>query len=193
MARAQFEAPTIRNASERGQLGPALCTLVREGLSRQGHVCVRLQGDSMWPTVPSGSLVAIERAEPGKTRLGEIVVWEQDGTLIAHRVVQRARDGEGRWLVTKGDNCSAADQRLAPSEVLGRISAVQVGDGRVVPQDDRLRSLESAFWVARWRVRRLAGASGRRLPTNVRRYLAQLRNWMGRCLSLGFRHTLLRY
>jgi hypothetical protein len=146
----------------------------------------------MWPTVPAGSVVAVEPIAPEAIRLGDVVVWQRGGELIAHRVVQRARDGATVWLVTKGDNCSTADRRLVSSAVLGRVSGVHADDGAEAVGSEWDRRLEAAFWVSRWRMRALGGAVGRLLPAVMRRPLVRLKNRMGRWLSLGFKVTLLR-
>jgi hypothetical protein len=190
---AEFTAPSISDTRSNARMGDALASLVREGLRQQGRVRLRLRGDSMWPTVPAGSLVAVERVAPEGIRLGDVVVWQQGGGLIAHRVVQKVRDGSGQWLVTKGDNASAADRRLDPLAILGRLAAVYGAEGSEAGQRDLARRLEAIFWVSRWRLRRLAGVAGRFLPAGVRKPLVHLRDRLGRSLSLAFRLTLLRY
>jgi signal peptidase I len=188
-----FAAPAVSDARGGARLGGALAALVREGLRQQGRVRLRLRGDSMWPTVPAGSLVEVEPIGPAGIRLGDIVVWQCEGSLIAHRVVQRHRDGATLWLVTKGDNASAADQRLHSAAVLGYLVAVDGVDSSATVRSDWARGLEGAFWVSRWHVRRFVGAVGRFLPMGLQRPLVQFRNRLGYCLSLALRVTLLRY
>jgi signal peptidase I len=188
-----FAAPAVSDARFDARLGEALAALVREGLRQQGRVRLRLQGNSMWPTIPAGSLVAVEPVVPGGIRLGDVVVWQRGGDLIAHRIVQRLYHGATLWLVTKGDNTSAADQRLDPSAVLGRLVAVYGADGTAAVRSDWARGLEAAFWVSRWHVRRFVGAIGRLLPVGLQRPLVRFRNRLGYYLSLALRVTLLRY
>jgi signal peptidase I len=189
----RFAAPTVSDARSDARLGAARAALVREGLRRQGRVRLRLHGDSMWPTVPAGSLVVVEPIAPGGIRLGDVVVWQRGGDLIGHRVVQKVRDGATLWLVTKGDNTSDADQRLDPATVLGRVVAAYGPEGIAAVRSDWDRGLDAAIWVLRWHVRRFAGAVGRLLPMGLQRPLVQFRNRLGHYLSLALRVTLLRY
>jgi signal peptidase I len=189
----RYTAPAISGAHGDARMGEALVSLVREALRQQGRVCLRLWGDSMWPTVPAGSLVALEPVAPERIRLGDVVAWQQDGDLIAHRVVQTVRDGSTLWLVTKGDNCTVADRRLEPPAVLGRLVAVHAEGDSAQVQSGWVRGLEAIFWVSRWRLRRLAGAVGQFLPAGIRKPLIRSRDQLGRYLSLGFKLALLRY
>ena len=189
----EFAAPVVSDAHGDARLGEALASLVHEGLHLQGRINLRLRGDSMWPTIPAGSLVAVEEVTPGDIRLGDVVIWQQGGQLIAHRVVHKVRDGSNMWLVTKGDNCSAADPWLEPSAVLGRLVAVYNQDGAAKLWGSPAKDLEGAFWVSRWRFRQLAGAAGRFVPMGFRPSLTRCWDRLGYCLSLALKLMLLRY
>ena len=118
-------SPAVTAPSSGEHLGGALASLVREGLHERGRLRLRLQGDSMWPTIPAGSLVEVENVAPSDVRLGDVVLWQQGGKLIAHRVVQRTHDGSYCLLVTKGDNCSVSDHLLSLDAVLGRVVGIR--------------------------------------------------------------------
>lgn len=44
--------------------------------------------------------------------LGDIITFEQDGNLIVHRVINKSRDSEGVYFITKGDNNSVSDGKI---------------------------------------------------------------------------------
>jgi signal peptidase len=192
MSNARFAAPAISDLRGDTRLGGALAALVREGLRQQGYVRLRLQGNSMWPTIPAGSLVEVESIGTAGIRLGDIVVWQSGGDLIAHRVVHRVRDGATLGLVTKGDNASAADQGLAPSAVLGRVVSVHRAGEAAIARRGWARTLEEVFWISRWHLRSLTGAVGQFLPAGLQRPLVRFRDRLGRCLSVAFSLILLR-
>jgi len=91
----EFTSPQVSDAIADDRLNEALVALVRQGLRERGRLRMRLQGDSMWPTIPPGTLVEVERISAADIRLGDLVVWQQDGRLVAHRIVQRVRDDSG--------------------------------------------------------------------------------------------------
>jgi hypothetical protein len=173
----EFLSPAIRDAPLDDRLGEALACLVQEGLRRQRRLCLRLQGESMWPSIPAGSLVEVERVSSRDIKLGDVVVWHRDGKLVAHRVVQRIGAEPGIRLITKGDNCSSSDRALPMASVLGRVRRTLNGDAAAVER--------GWFWVMRWHVRRFTDRLGRRLPHSLRVLLKSLRDRLGHLLSRG--------
>ena len=180
----EFESPVVRDAPLDDRLEEALVCLVREGLRQQGRLCLRLQGESMWPTIPAGSLVEVESASPRDIELGDVVVWQRDGKLVAHRVVQRMGVEPGVCLITKGDNCSSSDRALPMESVLGRVRCTMNGEPVALGR--------GWFWVLRWHVRRFPDRLGRQLPGSLRALLKSLRDRVGRLLSRGFEVLWLR-
>jgi signal peptidase I len=187
----RYAPPSVSRSAPDRALGEALAGLLREGLHERGRLCLRLQGDSMWPTLPPGCLVEIERVSPEDVRVGDTVIWPRDGDLVAHRVVHRTHGGDGVLLVTKGDNASAPDQVLRPWMVIGRVVGTCGQDGLVPSRGRGEDRRAAAFWVWRWRVRNLLGRAGSLLPGRVRWPLIRFRNWLGRCLSAGYRVAFL--
>lgn len=160
--------------------------LVRQGLRERGRLRLPLQGDSMWPTIPPGTLVEMEIVAPEDVELGDIVVWQADSGLIAHRVVQRIRDKAATQFVTKGDNSSSPDQLLTAERVLGRISWGQGLNEAVFARDAVRYKVGVFFWVLRWHLRRAPDRFGRYLPDSLRLPLKQIRDKLGYRLSEGF-------
>jgi signal peptidase I len=177
-----FTPPTVSEPPPSDRRAEALQALVRQALDTRGQARVRLHGDSMWPTIPEGSLVRVERLPISGIRLGDVVVWQQGNALVAHRVVQKIRSDEGWQLRTRGDNCAHSDRLLLPRAVLGRVTAI-VPHPPVRRRQAWSRRLEAGFWVGRWRLRSCLGAVGRGLPLGLRHPLVRLRQRLGRLLS----------
>jgi signal peptidase I len=188
----EFTPPSISDALSDARFSEALAALVREAVWERRRLSLRLQGDSMWPTILPGDLVDVEPVSAGEIQLGDVVIWERGGGFIAHRVVDRVGDNGDAWLVTKGDNSASADRLLASESVLGRVASTsRPGDltlGRPVSQG----RLEAGFWLLRWRVRSALGRASRVLPWPLRRSLRRWRDRLGRYLSLGFKAIFLR-
>ena len=91
-----------------------LSSFFRDGMD----VRLRLQGWSMKPLVPSGSLVRFSPLLPLEApAIGDVVLARMpNDALLAHRVV--AIDAERIW--TKGDACRTADGPLPRTSVLAR-------------------------------------------------------------------------
>jgi hypothetical protein len=118
----------------------------------------------MRPTLPRECEIDVARL-PERLVLGALVVFEANGVLIAHRLVDRA--GE-RW-VTQGDGCLAPDRPLAADQLLGIVTAAYHEDRRCWP--GRAERCLARFWIVRYhalrpvrfawrRLRRLAGRGG---------------------------------
>ncbi len=71
-------------------------------------VCIRVQGDSMEPSIISGSLIAIDRSQRNQGALIEKVIvarHNDDGT-----VVKRLRERDGKiWLISDNPFHSAME------------------------------------------------------------------------------------
>lgn len=116
--------------------------LVRELLAHGDEVIVAARGQSMWPTVCDGDEIVIAplRRAP---RPGEIVLIEQEGRALLHRVV-RVR---GESVQTRGDAAEIPDIMIAAGAVIGVAAARIRSAGR--------ESLGGSFDSGRARLRHL--------------------------------------
>ncbi len=76
-------------------------------LLRDGH-CIRspARAESMSPFIRQGDFLTVKPITFAEAQIGDIVAYRRDETesvLTTHRVVQKGRDGEGPYLITKGD------------------------------------------------------------------------------------------
>lgn len=128
-------------------------------------------GSSMRPAIPAGAALIIEPATARDLRLGDVVVYRRDATLVAHRLVGRERDGGQVALRTKGDILAGLDVPLPAEGVLGRVVAME--------HDGRRKRLDTGW-------SRLTGLAAARLLPVVRPALSRVRQW-GRalCTSAG--------
>ena len=97
---------------------------------------IRTQGTSMLPCIREGdnlllsyNLTAIRR--------GSIIVFSQEGRLIAHRVI-RILSSTPPCFITKGDNSWKFDTPISVHELIGQILIIQ--------RQDSLIKLNSAKW-----------------------------------------------
>jgi len=113
---------------------------------------VRVQGQSMLPTLRPGQLLAVDFA-PQRLAVGDMLVFRQVDMLLVHRLLGSARPLEGhRRLRTRGDGVLNLDPPVELDRVVGRVVAIE-NDGcwRSVRQRPariyaRLLALHDFFW-----------------------------------------------
>ena len=93
------------------------------------HV-IPITGQSMHPIFQDGDRVLITHGCTG-TRRGDVVVFRQQGKLVAHRVLRIYKDDEKLVLITKGDNAPHLDPPLRAEQVVGQVLAVERGSQRM--------------------------------------------------------------
>jgi signal peptidase len=98
----------------------ALVVAVAVAAAAVTHGVVLVNGGSMEPSVRPGDVCVYRRCS--NAARGDVVVFEDGGTLVVHRVVLVDRRGT---FVTKGDANPTPDaSALAPGTLRGRVVAV---------------------------------------------------------------------
>lgn len=84
--------------------------------------CLRVEGNSMCPTIRHGDTVVVEFM-PVTLEVGDVVVFvdRRKGKLVTHRLV--SLPGDMDMLITKGDNNRYPDAPLFRKDVIGKIVA----------------------------------------------------------------------
>ncbi len=101
-------------------------------------IALRVCGKSMYPLIRKGDPIHIEKCEPRALSIGDIITFEKDGFYVTHRVLWVRNKGNAIRLVTKGDNEINVDPPVSPSQILGKVAAVE--------RADRILHLESPPW-----------------------------------------------
>lgn len=133
---APLQSGTVRDRVDSGtpgaddaERGRTLAELVSEALraAPAGELTVSDATRSMVPLLGGGEVLAWER-RPGPPRRGDLVIvlGHPAGPLV-HRVIG-VRAGH---VVTKGDNCRAADAPVPPEAIAGTVVAVAFRSRRV--------------------------------------------------------------
>lgn len=128
-------------------------------LLRSGQTATfRVLGRSMWPAIPSGSVVKITPCPDTAIAPGDVVAYERKGTVVVHRVLATDRNG----LQCRGDCAQLTSEFLPWTSVLGKSRLI-----RRRRLNLRLpRRSEIASWLRtarlRWQLRRKSqGFAGR--------------------------------
>lgn len=117
--------------------------LLRETLAHEKQLLWRLEGHSMMPTLRPDSVIMVRPLTTG-VRLGTIVLFEQNGAVVAHRVVQRRAGG----YVTQGDNRQGPDRWVGPEQVLGVV--VQATYNETLYYSIKDNGPVALFWLLRY-------------------------------------------
>ena len=108
------------------------------------------RGTSMRPLVGPGGRMLVEFGTR-PSQVGDIVLFERAGTVVAHRVVgRRERDGRER-LIVKGDNEAYFDPPIGQSDVLGIVLGLKGAEtAPLVQRGVGGRSARVIARVSRW-------------------------------------------
>lgn len=134
--------------------------LVNEQLADGQHVRLVLKGRSMTPTLHEGDHIILEPLQ-GEPTVGDVYLFRILGRHMLHRLVLR----RGDTLVMQGDN-NYSCEHIAPTDLRGRLVAVQRPGGPERPTDGRAWRAATRWCMVRSAARRVASrwlsADGRR-------------------------------
>jgi hypothetical protein len=119
--------------------------LFLETLKSFGQAMLAVTGTSMLSSIWPGDILEVRRQNATEICQGEVVLFERDGRLLAHRVVAKLGGPERTLLVTRGDALRAPDSPVSPEELLGRVTAILRGGRRLEPRLTRWGRVAS--WV----------------------------------------------
>ena len=102
---------------------------VQEVVHTFGEVRLRAFGTSMVPAILPGDLIFVSKVDISEVGLLDVVLWSKNHRLFIHRVVAFKGTPNNPVLVTRGDRLSHDDPPVGPDELLGRVTAIQRGDG----------------------------------------------------------------
>src|SRR5712691_8974527 len=103
---------------------PSYIEVLRTWLMTGRSVRLPLSGHSMRPSVDAGAWLAVATRAPGALAVGDLIVYEDGGRLVCHRVLRRLRRPDGLHFLTKGDGVSLASGWISASAVLGCVVAI---------------------------------------------------------------------
>ncbi|MFH1245945.1 MAG: nucleotidyltransferase family protein [Candidatus Omnitrophota bacterium] len=76
-------------------------------------------GFSMWPFLRPGTKLVVKRIPVKELRVGDIILYRQDGQTVCHRLVKTA-DAKGPALYARGDNSASPAEYVREGLILGK-------------------------------------------------------------------------
>ncbi len=122
--------------------------LAAEILGAGGSISVRALGTSMIPSIWPGDLLMIDSISPQQIMTGDVILFRQQSRFYIHRVVRTDTYG-GSWI-TRGDALLEQDPPVRPSELLGRVVAIERNGRSIQPTRQSRCSYVVSFLLARW-------------------------------------------
>ena len=109
--------PSPRHGLPPGAAAPDRATRLLIDLLRAGEtVRFRALGCSMWPAIPSRSLLEVRPGEGASLVPGQLAAFERDGRVVVHRVTAVGSD----HVELRGDALERGDGKVPRARVLGR-------------------------------------------------------------------------
>jgi len=99
--------------------------LAAEVLRSRGELRFRATGASMIPAIWPGTVLRVRREGAAGAGPGDVILFERDGSLVAHRVVRRLDSAEGPVWITRGDRNRHEDAPVLERELLGLVEGVR--------------------------------------------------------------------
>lgn len=97
------------------------CELACEVLRRFGRLCFAATGSSMLPSIWPNDTLIVECVNPEDVRVGDIVLANREGRLLAHRVISLDQNSSGVRWITQGDAMAAPDSPVHRDQLLGKV------------------------------------------------------------------------
>jgi len=119
--------------------------LFLEVLKSFGQAKLAVTGTSMLSSIWPGDILEVRRQKAPDICPGEVVLFERDGRLLAHRVLAKVGGPERTLLITRGDRLRTPEPPVSPEELLGRVTAIVRGARRIDPRLSRWD--RAASWV----------------------------------------------
>lgn len=99
--------------------------LSAELIENSGGLRFRAHGRSMLPTIHSGDTLTLEKTDPDKLTIGDVVLIQNaSNSLLAHRIIERNDQNENRWT-TCGDALCMHDSPIKADQLLGNVTSVE--------------------------------------------------------------------
>jgi signal peptidase I len=95
-----------------------------EDLLTDGYqVRIKASGLSMFPFISTGDRITI--SPPKDLTIGDIIVFNRGGQMVAHKLVKVFEKNGTRYYLTRGDSSLRLDQPITAGEILGKVTGIE--------------------------------------------------------------------
>jgi len=115
--------------------------LISDLLRSGKRVRFRAPGYSMYPTILNGDEITVEPIKPDAIKVGDIFLYRDQESLIAHRVVKIEIKNETQSSILSPESCftlrgdarPACDDPVAAEQVLGKVVRIETNGRGINP------------------------------------------------------------
>lgn len=95
--------------------------LVLALLSDGKEVRLKMQGNSMFPTIKSSEFTVIEPIDLTTLKVGQVIVFKDGKRWVAHRLIQKKNER----FITQGDSMISPDLPIEKHQLIGTVKSVR--------------------------------------------------------------------
>jgi len=115
-------------------------------LARGLTIRFQARGRSMLPIIEDGEILQVKAVDPREVRVGDIVLFRDNESFKAHRVIRRRRDR----FVTRGDAGAEPDTAIRGGQIVGKIIGKEcTTTGTLVGLQGASARMKFAAWAAK--------------------------------------------
>jgi signal peptidase I len=139
--------------------------MIEETLNRGHSIRFSAPGDSMYPTICDGDLIAVEPIKPAAVMVGDIILYQHKSKVTVHRVMHILKRSERNSrsvlqgpqdrslsetleFVFRGDAAISDDDPVSSEQILGKVVSIERNGRQIDPYHLRIK--------LRYKTRRLA-------------------------------------
>lgn len=113
-----------------------------DGLLKDGRTTLfRMNGNSMHPVLKDGDVGMVQKCDPEKLRIGDIVVFKLRESYVAHRLIRIHRKGALTYFTARGDKNLFNDPPFTAEALAGQIIQFTRGQKVFTTNDPKVRRL----------------------------------------------------
>jgi ATP-binding cassette subfamily B protein len=110
---------------EQKKLNKQLLDFAETLLEDNHQLSFSMRGNSMYPTLKADDVGIVEKCSSADLKIGDIIVFKQNGKLIAHRLISIVVENGIYLLVAKGDKNLHKDQPFTVEALVGKVCSFQ--------------------------------------------------------------------
>lgn len=96
--------------------------LVKQAIATKGKANLSFKGISMYPTLKDSMMLTISRIPQEAVKISDIIAYQQDSQIVAHRVINIIRNNGEVLFITKGDNQPFGGvSRISQRDLIGKV------------------------------------------------------------------------
>ncbi len=101
--------------------------LLKESLLMGNTISVNISGKSMEPFIPEGSSLTVKSAHIDTVRSGDIILFINNGMVIAHRLFKKVKKDGCIFLKVKADASANFDSLVHSDNLIGKVISIRKG------------------------------------------------------------------